>query len=105
MKHDLEGIRSALSDYDIDTMSRPDGSVVLTVKHRNRHLTRVVDANCSTDEVIRLIKFDMTLDEDGHSINEAVKYCCSSTLPTYSREPIFRTRNSRLWALRKLKTS
>jgi len=52
--------------------------------------------------VIRLIKFDMTLDTDAESINEAVKHCNISDLPTYSREPIYRTRSSRLWAMRKL---
>jgi len=44
----------------------------------------------------------MALNEDAESINEAVKYCSTTQLPTYSREPLFRTRSSRLWAMRKL---
>lgn len=102
MKHDLESIRSALSVYEVDMTPRPDGSVVLTIAHEERQLVRVLDGSCSTQEVIRLIHFDMTLDEDAGSINEAVKHCSTSHLPTYSREPLFRTRSSRLWALRKL---
>jgi hypothetical protein len=104
MKADIDRIKSALSCYDIDTTYRPDGSVVLTVKHRDRKIVRVIDANCATEQVIRLIKFDMTLDDDAESINEAVKFCSTTNLPTYSREPIFRTRHARLWALRKIST-
>lgn len=102
MKHDLESIRSALSNYQVGMTSRPDGSIVLTIAHRDRMLVRVLDGSCPTQEVIRLIHFDMTLEEDGESINEAVKHCDVTQLPTYSREPIFRTRSSRLWAMRKL---
>ncbi|MDR8016137.1 hypothetical protein [Ectopseudomonas guguanensis] len=102
MKHDLESIRTALCNYEVDMTPRPDGSIVLTVAHNERQLVRVLDGSCSTQEVIRLIHFDMTLDEDGASISEAVKHCSAMQLPTYSREPIFRTRSSRLWAMRKL---
>lgn len=102
MKADIDRIKSALSCYTLDTTYRPDGSVVLTVKNGEKKIVRVVDANCETEETIRLIKFDMTLDENGEAINEAVKYCTFTQLPTYSREPIFRTRHSRLWALRKI---
>lgn len=105
MKYDLNGIRSELSAYDVNMTLRPDGSVLLTVEHNDRRLTRVLDANCHTHEVIRLIKFDMTMDADTESINEAVKHCDVNRLPTYSREPIFRTRSSRLWTIRKLKNS
>jgi len=75
---------------------------VLIVAHKERQLVRVLDGSCPTQEVIRLIHFDMTLEEDGESISEAVKHCNTKQLPTYSREPIFRTRTSRLWAMRKL---
>ncbi|MGE8504449.1 MAG: hypothetical protein ACN6P1_19700 [Pseudomonas sp.] len=102
MRYDLNGIRSELSAYDVNMTLRPDGSVLLTVDNNGKRLTRVIDSNCSTQEVIRLIKFDMTLDTDAESINEAVKHCNISDLPTYSREPIYRTRSSRLWAMRKL---
>ena len=102
MKHDLESIRSALSIYQVDMPPRPDGSVVLTVAHEERQLVRVLDGSCSAQEVIRLIHFDMALNEDAESINEAVKHCSTTQLPTYSREPLFRTRSSRLWAMRKL---
>lgn len=102
MKHDLESVRSALSNYEVEMTPRPDGSIVLTVGHKERQLVRVLDGSCSTQEVIRLIHFDMALDEDGQSINEAVKHCSATQLPTYSREPLFRTRISRLWAMRKL---
>ncbi|RRV27509.1 hypothetical protein EGJ23_08705 [Pseudomonas sp. o96-267] len=102
MKHDLENIRSALSIYDVDITSRPDGSVVLTVAHEERQLVRVLDGSCSTQEFIRLIHFDMALKEAPESVNEAVKHCSTTQLPTYSREPLFRTRSSRLWAMRKL---
>ena len=102
MKHDLESIRSALADYEVAITPRPDGSVVLTVADEQRRLVRVLDASCSTQEFIRLIHFDMTLDEDAESINAAVKHCSTTQLPTYSREPLFRTRLSRLWAMRKL---
>ena len=102
MKHDLESIRSALADYEVAMTLRPDGSVVLTVADEQRRLVRVLDASCSTQEFIRLIHFDMALNEDAESINEAVKYCSTTQLPTYSREPLFRTRSSRLWAMREL---
>ena len=102
MKHDLESIRSALSIYQVDMTPRPDGSVVLTVAHEERQLVRVLDGSCSTQEFIRLIHFDMALNEDTESVNEAVKHCSTTQLPTYSREPLFRTRTSRLWAMRKL---
>lgn len=102
MKHDLESIRSALSIYQVEMTSRPDGSVVLTVAHEERQLVRVLDGSCSTQEIIRLIHFDMALNEDAESVNEAVKHCSTTQLPTYSREPLFRTRSSRLWAMRKL---
>jgi hypothetical protein len=102
MKHDLESIRSALANYEVDMTPRPDGSIVLIVAHKERQLVRVLDGSCPTQEVIRLIHFDMTLEEDGESISEAVKHCNTKQLPTYSREPIFRTRTSRLWAMRKL---
>nr|WP_064494823.1 hypothetical protein [Pseudomonas chengduensis] len=102
MKHNLEEIQSALFKYDINVASRPDGSIVLTITHNERQLERVLDGSCSTREVIRLIHFDMALNEDAESINEAVKYCSTTQLPTYSREPLFRTRSSRLWAMRKL---
>ncbi|KJU80243.1 hypothetical protein N619_07100 [Ectopseudomonas oleovorans] len=102
MKHDLENIRSALANYEVDMTPRPDDSVVLTVAHEERQLVRVLDGSCSTQEVIRLIHFDMALNEDAESINEAVKHCSTTQLPTYSREPLFRTRSSRLWAMRKL---
>lgn len=102
MKHDLENIRSALSSYQVEMIPRPDGSVVLTVANAERQLVRVLDGSCSTQEVIRLIHFDMALDENADSVNEAVKHCSATQLPTYSREPLFRTRASRLWAMRKL---
>lgn len=102
MKHDLESIRSALANYEVDMTPRPDGSIVLTVAHNERQLVRVLDGSCSTQEFIRLIHFDMALDEDASSVNEAVKHCSTTQLPTYSREPLFRTRSSRLWAMRKL---
>lgn len=102
MKHELDGIKSALPNYEIDMASRPDGSIVLTIAHKERQLVRVFDGSCSMQEIIRLIHFDMTLDENAESISEAVKHCCTTQLPTYSREPIFRTRSSRLWAMRKL---
>ncbi|KQO37887.1 hypothetical protein N5E99_15490 [Pseudomonas chengduensis] len=102
MKHDLENIRSALANYEVDMTPRPDGSIVLTVAHNERQLVRVLDGSCSTQEFIRLIHFDMALNEDAESVNEAVKHCSTTQLPTYSREPLFRTRSSRLWAMRKL---
>ena len=102
MKHDLENIRAELSHYDVDMESRPDGSILLTVGNNGRQLVRVIDESCSAQEVVRLIHFDMTLDRDPESINEAVKHSCSTQLPTYSREPIFRTRCARLWNSRKL---
>ena len=105
MKYDLSGIRSELSAYDVNMALRPDGSVLLTVTHEGKRLTRVIDVNCSTHEIIRLIKFDLALESGSEPISEAVKYCNVSSLPTYSRDPIFRTRSARLWALRKLTNS
>lgn len=102
MKHDLESIRSALSNYEVNMTPRPDGSIVLTVAHAERRLVRVLDESCCPQEFVRLIHFDMALDENAESINEAVKHCNATQLPTYSREPLFRTRTSRLWAMRKL---
>lgn len=102
MNHNLENIRSALANYEVDMTPRPDGSIVLTVAHNERQLVRVLDGSCSTQEFIRLIHFDMALNEDAESVNEAVKHCSTTQLPTYSREPLFRTRSSRLWAMRKL---
>ncbi|VXC47625.1 hypothetical protein [Pseudomonas sp. 8O] len=102
MKHDLENIRSALANYEVDMTPRPDGSVVLTVVHEQRRLVRVLDGSCPVQEFIRLIHFDMALDKGAKSIKEAVKYSSTTKLPTYSRDPIFRTRLSRLWAMRKL---
>ncbi|AVO55595.1 hypothetical protein [Ectopseudomonas mendocina] len=102
MKYDLNGIRSELAEYDVNMTLRPDNSVILTVVHNGKRLMRVIDTSITTQEVIRLIKFDMTLDADSGSIAEAVKHC-NNDLPTYSREPIFRTLHSRLWAIRKLK--
>ncbi|MGP0173557.1 hypothetical protein ACSVIJ_16960 [Pseudomonas sp. NCHU5208] len=102
MKADIDRIKSALSCYAIDETYRPDGSVVLTVKHGDKKIVRVIEPNSDPEQTVRLIKFDMTLDETGEAINEAVKYCNCTQLPTYSREPIFRTRHARLWALRKI---
>jgi hypothetical protein len=102
MKHDLENIKSALANYEVDMTPRPDGSIVLTIAHEQRRLVRVLDGSCPPQEFIRLIHFDMALDENAESINEAIKHCSTTQLPTYSREPLFRTRLSRLWAMRKL---
>lgn len=102
MKYDVENIRAELSRYKVDIESRPDGSILLTVGNNERRLVRVIDESCSAQEVVRLIHFDMALDNDPESINEAIKYCCTTQLPTYSREPIFRTRCARLWNNRKL---
>jgi len=51
MKHNLEEIQSALSKYDVNVTSRPDGSIVLTITHNERQLERVLDGSCSTREV------------------------------------------------------
>lgn len=101
MNHDLESIRSALSNYEVEMSPRPDGSVVLTIAHKERQLVRVLDGSCSAQEMVRLIHFDMALEDGDDSINEAVKHC-TTQLPTYSREPIFRTRTSLLWTMRRL---
>ncbi|MGQ7957865.1 hypothetical protein ACUTAF_09180 [Pseudomonas sp. SP16.1] len=102
MTPDLNSVKMALSVYDVSMIRRPDGSVLLIVSNNGRRLRRVFDESYSTDEIIRTIKFDMTLRSEGASVSEAVKYCSGSSLPTYSREPIYQTRTSRLWSLRKI---
>lgn len=102
MNPDLNSVKLALSVYDISMTRRPDGSVLLIVTHNGRRVRRVFDESYSTDEIIRMIKFDMTLRSEGTSVSEAVKYCTGSSLPTYSREPIYQTRTSRLWSMRKI---
>lgn len=102
MNPDLNSVKLALSVYDVSMTRRPDGSVMLIVTNNGRRVRRVFDESYSTDEIIRMIKFDMTLRSEGASVSEAVKYCSASNLPTYSREPIYQTRTSRLWSMRKI---
>lgn len=105
MKPDLNRVKQALSAYDINMTRRPDGSVLLLIKNAKRRIRRVIDESYSTDEIILMIKFDMTISTDTKSINEAIKYCRDTSLPTYSRNPIFRTRNARLWSTREIKNT
>lgn len=105
METDLDRVVRGLSDYCVDVDRRPDGSVLLTVAHNGHRLKRVVDTSFSTDEIVRMIKFDLVAETGEKSIEEAVKYCSTVNLPTYTRRPIRRTRSASLWAMRKIKDS
>ena len=105
MNPDHNSAKLASSLYNVSMTRRPDGSVLLLVTNNGHHIRRVFDESYSTDEIIRTIKFDMTLRSDEASVSEAAKYCSSSKLPTYSREPIYQTRTARLWSKRKLRTA
>lgn len=89
--------------YDVTTTLRPDGSVLLTVACNGRSLERIIDESSSPSEVVRQIKLDMALDASHPQAGDAIKYCSARDLPTYSREPLYRTRSASLWNLRKIR--
>jgi len=103
MELDLDDVMHSLSNYGVSMTQRPDGSVLLTVAHNGHRLKRVIDGSYTTDEVVRMIKFDLIAESADASINEAVKYCSSIDLPTYTHAPISRTRYANLWDARKIK--
>ncbi|MDH1263314.1 MULTISPECIES: hypothetical protein [unclassified Pseudomonas] len=103
MELDLDKVVRGLSDYCVNVDRRPDGSVLLTVAHDGHRLKRVVDNSFSADEIVSMIKFDLVAGAADRPIAEAVKYCSSTRLPTYTRRPIRRTRSASLWAMRKIR--
>jgi hypothetical protein len=105
MNPDLKRVKQALLAYDVSMTRRPDGSVLLLVKNGDHLVSRVIDGSYTTEEIILMVKFDMTMRSDTASINEAAKYSRDINLPTYSREPIYRTRNARLWSIREIKNT
>lgn len=103
MELDLNRVMHDLSDYGVSMSRRPDGSVLLNVAHNGHQLQRVVDQSYTTDEIVRMVKFDLLAEAQSASLNEAVQFSCSTDLPTYSHTPISRTRSANLWQTRKLK--
>lgn len=103
MELDLNRVMNDLSDYGVNMSRRPDGSVLLTVAHEGNNLQRVVDQSYTTDEIIRMVKFDLLAEAENTPLTEAVQYSCNINLPTYTHTPICRTRSANLWQTRKLK--
>ena len=103
MKLNLDELLTGLDGYAPRVTERPDGSVVLMVAHSGKKLRRVVDDSYTSDEMIRLIKFDL-LSESGHvPAAEVAKLSISTDLPTYTHAPICRTKSATLWESRKIK--
>lgn len=103
MEPEVDGVIRGLNNYGVSVDQRPDGSVLLTVAHNGRRIKRVFDDRYSTDEIIRMIKFELVFEARNAPMKDAVQYCCSANLPTYSRAPISRTRSANLWASRKIR--
>lgn len=103
MELDLNRVMHDLADYGVSLTRRPDGSVLLTVAHGGLNLKRVVDESYNTEEIVRMVKFDLLSESENSSLSEAVQYSSSIHLPTYTHSPICRTRSANLWETRKLK--
>ena len=103
MNLDLDELLHGLSGYAPRMTDRPDGSMLLIVTHESKRLKRVVDGSYTTDEVIRLVKFDLLSDSAEATPTDAAKYSIAADLPTYTHVPVCRTRSANLWETRKLK--
>ncbi|WP_161867248.1 hypothetical protein [Pseudomonas yangonensis] len=90
-------------DCVVTAKSRPDGSVLISVKQGDRKIRRVIDHTCATQEVIRAIKFELSEKTNEGEIVRVVQNYGPKNLPTFANQPIHRTRYARLWEMRKLK--
>lgn len=103
MKLDLNVLMDGLSSFGPRLAKRPDGSVLLMVAHSGKRHRRVVDDSYTTEEVIRLVKFDLLSEGKEGSVADAVEFSSKADLPTYTHEPLKITRSAGLWESRKLK--
>ena len=81
---------------------RPDGSLLISVKQGNRKIRRVVDHTCLAQEVVRSIKFELSEKASQDEVAKVVQEYGPTILPTFANQPIYRTRCSKMWEMRKL---
>jgi len=89
-------------DCVITASPRPDGSLLISVKQGDRRVRRVVDHTCLIQEVARCIKFELSEMKSQEEVIKAVRNYGPKTLPTFANQPIYRTRCSKMWEMRKL---
>ncbi|MDR8016910.1 hypothetical protein [Ectopseudomonas guguanensis] len=90
------------SDCVVTASPRPDGSLLISVKQGDRKIRRVVDHSCLIQEVARSIKFELSEMKSQEEVIKAVQNYGPKILPTFANQPIYRTRCSRMWEMRKL---
>ncbi|MGE8454016.1 MAG: hypothetical protein ACN6OP_26080 [Pseudomonadales bacterium] len=90
------------SDCVVTASPRPDGSLLISVNQGNRKVRRIVDHTCLTQEVVRSIKFELSEMASQEEVVKVIQHYGSKTLPTFSNQPIYRTRCAKMWEMRKL---
>ena len=84
---------------------RPDGSLLVTVTHRDRTMERVFDNTCPIAELIRTIRYDLASAGSKGCMVGMFDQSSLRPLPTYLNKPLHETRCAMLWRMRKLADS